>query len=159
MNNKHPVTGVINANSLSAEAISDEFWGNGIDLSFEEYIQEHGEDAAEEYEANGDETYLCGFYKKEEGPDAGKYVPDPDAPCSAILSTDRNVIQVVRSNWIVKDARWCSPCYPGQADLDSTDGGVVAYSVPQDWFDKEHPPVNNPEYVGPVYTREERYNQ
>jgi len=142
------VTGVIQANNVSSEAVINEFMNNGVDLGFEEYLAENGEDAADDYMDNGDSTYLCGFYKKEEGPDAGKYVPDPDAPCSAIFSADRNVIQVVRSKWVVRDARWCSPCYPGQADLDSTGGGIEAYTLPEDWFDIEHPPVNQPEYIG-----------
>lgn len=147
------VTGVIQANNVNPETVSDELM-DGIDLSYEEYIAENGEDAAEDYMDNGDNTYLCGFYKKEEGPDAGKYVLDPDAEVSAIFSTNRNVIQVVRSKWIVRDARWCSPCYPGQADLDSTDGGVVAYTLPKDWFDDENPPVNKPEYIGEKETLE-----
>jgi hypothetical protein len=150
------VTGVIQANNVSSEAVSDEFMGNGIDLTYEEYIEENGEDAAEDYESNGDSTYLCGFYKKEEGPDKGEYVPDPDASVSAIFRADSNVIQVVRSKWIVRDARWCSPCYPGQADLDSTGGGVEAYTLPEDWFDEYTKPVNQPEYIGEKETLEFR---
>lgn len=161
-----PITGVISCNS--AEWLSEESQ-NGIDLGYEQYIEqarsEHEhyprrgfgeggpgcncEDSTEcscggcetcdslgeDYDDCGDGTYLIGSWKTA---DDGKYEPDTSGEYAAIYRAGSNVTQVVWSKFASR-AALCSPCYPGQANLD-TAGRYLAYALPPDMFgtDDEH---------------------
>ena len=56
---------------------------------------------------------------------------------AAILN--ESTVQVVWSKYIVEGKRLCSPCFPGQVDLDSEDGDFSSYTLPEYliWKDEE----------------------
>jgi len=118
-----PMTGVINANVVESDIIDDIF-NNGVDLDYEAYIAEHGEEAAKDYESEGP-TMLLGFQKNDEG----LWDVDENAEYSLKYNGDYATIQVVHSKYVKSCCRGCSPCYPGQADLESNDGILDAYSL------------------------------
>ena len=120
-----PVTGVISVHSVSEFLIEDIF-NNGIDLDYEAYIEENGDDqeTIDMYEMQEPEI-LLGFVKGSDG----KYDVDKDAEISLIYNGSFNTIQVVRSKYIKMGLRPCSPCFPGQADLDTNDGNLWAWSL------------------------------
>lgn len=123
MENGIPLTGVINTNNVHPEVIDDIF-NKGIDLDYEEFIEEYGEGASDDYECQGP-TILLGFRKDSEG----KYDIDDSAEYSIKYNGDSATIQVVHSKYIKLALRPCSPCYPNQADLESNDGLLFAYSL------------------------------
>lgn len=133
-----PITGVISNNDIS-QFLSDEMY-NMIDLTYEEFADEvngdenYTEDEKEEilsnYESDGD-TYLIGGWKQDEN---GLYEPDQSSEYSAIIRYD--VTQVVWSQHTTH-APLCSPCYPGQADVNPDyDGEYLAYTLPHEAFQK-----------------------
>lgn len=69
---------------------------------------------------------LYGDWKKVDG----KYAPDEEGEYSAIYDANDNIIQVAWSKWVI-DCAPCSPCFPGQGDID-TRGELVAYMLPED---------------------------
>lgn len=152
-----PVGGVVNLSSL--EYIDDECYTEAINLTYEEGWKEYKrqktselisafwagltdaddlpdvdpqpteeqiEDWQEEYNDLGDgpSTYLLGWVRD----GAGEYAPDETQEYSAIVSYDSMTAQIVRSKWVTRGAL-CSPCYPGQVDLD-TSGDFLGYDFP-----------------------------
>jgi hypothetical protein len=121
------VTGVIQTNN--AEFIYDDC-DNGIDLTWEEHIKE-----CIDYQENdwcncmpSDETdYLIGFKLDTQE----KYIPDPNAEYSAIVNGSLFTTQVVLSKWTISCNK-CSPCYPGQGDIDTPGSDYIAYCLPPD---------------------------
>jgi hypothetical protein len=115
VNSEEPVTGVIQNNNV--EWLNDETM-NGINISFEEWYDNLSEEEKElgdensTYEENSD-TYLIGDWIKDE---QGKYEPDKTGEYAAITSETNT--QVVWSKF-TKRCALCSPCYPGQGDLDT----------------------------------------
>lgn len=152
-----PVGGVVNLSSL--EHINDKVnYGSAINLTYEngwiEYkrhktselitafwagvaddlphddpqpTDDQIEEWQEEYNDLGDGpcTYLLGWVRD----DAGEYAPDETKEYSAIVSYDTMTAQIVRSKWVSRGAL-CSPCYPGQVDLDSP-GAYLGYDFPE----------------------------
>jgi hypothetical protein len=119
-----PITGVINNNSV--EFLNDEiFSSNSIDLDYEEFLSENPTEEEIEFYESDNSTYLIGDWLKD---DNGKYYPDQTGEYAAI--TGEIYTQVVFSK-VTKRVRLCSPCYPGQGDLDS-DGDYLAYNLPLD---------------------------
>lgn len=155
-----PTTGVVQSNRV--EWLSDEEMA-GINLSYEEaeqefraeFAREHGIEVDEVEEHDdwdeevmnwndgyyGDsETYLIGSWKKDED-GHGQYVPDPDAEGAEYAAIVREfVVQVLWSKRVVRVRSMCSPCYPGQADLDSgeEEDGILAYALPLEVMGKEY---------------------
>jgi len=122
-----PMTGVISIHSVD-DFLIDEIFDYGIDLDYEAFIEEYGEDKAEEYEMQEPEI-LLGFKKNDEG----LYDVDKEAEYSLIYNGYFCTIQVVHSKWIKTNCSICSPCFPNQADLDTDHGSLVAYSLnPED---------------------------
>lgn len=121
------ITGVINANNIDGDAFNDYFM-EAINLNYEEYIKENGEDSGDDYMGDND-TYIYGFVMNEE---TGKYEEDENADISFIFDSNNNVVQVTRSKWVKMNCAGCSPCYPNQADLDSNHGNMIAYSFSAD---------------------------
>jgi hypothetical protein len=150
-----PVTtvGVISGNAI------DGMWDNDyIDLAYENARKEayedklrelcgnqdpddiHPDDLAE-YKAETEEyvnnldldvegtTQLYGSWKKDEN---GQYEPDLNGEYAAIYDSNDNIIQVVWSKNIFKACRRCSPCYPGQGDLDADGFDYLCYCLPLD---------------------------
>src|SRR6266545_2379627 len=118
--------------------------GREIDLDWEEHqktcndteCKSGGHQDWAESGESGDK--LIGFWKKDE--QSGLYEPDETKEYAAIVRSD--VVQVVWSQRTVRVPAMCSPCYPGQADLDSGEvtnslpgyEGHLAYTLPADFF-------------------------
>jgi len=127
-----PTTGVRNNNNITW--LWDEVdSGNSICLTCEDcQIENKNEIAEDENFCDCCEImkdYLIGSWLKDA---EGLYYPDESGNYAAIVRTDSNVTQVVFSKTIKKCAL-CSPCYPGQADLDSN-GNFSAYDLPDDFY-------------------------
>lgn len=76
-------------------------------------------------------TYLIGAWVQDEN---GLYEPGeltPENEFAAIASYDTMTAQVVRSKYAIR-AELCSPCYPGQANIDDN-GDFMGYDFP-DWI-------------------------
>jgi len=116
-------TGVISIHSVN-EYLIDKIFNDGIDLDYEAYIEENGEDAAEDYETQNP-TVILGFKKDKEG----LWDVDTDAEYSLKYNGDCCTIQVVHSKYIKTGCHHCSPCYPNQANLDTDYGSLIAYSL------------------------------
>lgn len=129
------VTGVLGGNGV------EELWNEQfVDLHYEEaraereaeLLEEEAEDIDEildrEFEDFQGETHLYGDWLKNE--DTGKWEPDEEmGEFAAIYDNNDNIIQVVWSIW-AKPAHYCSPCYPGQGDLDTEGDYYFAYCLP-----------------------------
>lgn len=127
-----PTTGVVSSNS--PEFINDDLL-NAIDYDCEMYILEHEEGADDYY--NDEPTYLIGFKRCEN--DKTKFEEDENAEYSAICTNQYT--QITRSGWTCRVAL-CSPCYPGQGDLE-TAGGYLAYTLPPKvWGSTDHLPIS-----------------
>ena len=124
-----PKVGVISVNSLDENMLFE--LSNSINLDYLQKIEGLSEDDIEDllFEGDTSDTLLMGAWIK--NPDTGKYEPDKDSGrYSAICSN--MYIQVVWSEKTNRFRLMCSPCYPGQVDLDSgllTDG-YLAYCLP-----------------------------
>jgi hypothetical protein len=125
-----PITGVETNNRI--EFLSDEIYSpDAINLTFETWVKEERPsiEEQEDYEWSNDQTFLIGSWKKDSD---GLYIPDQTGEYSAIVG--EIYTQVVWSR-TTKKCALCSPCYPGQADLDST-GEFLAYCLPDDLMGK-----------------------
>ena len=124
------VTGVVRANELNPEFISDEILG-AISIG----QLEHEKECEEEYCDCMDVwqyPLLLGTWKKEKGlwmesKKRGEY--------SAIIQEDSEHIQVVWSKYAIRCNK-CSPCFPNQGDITS-DGDRLAYCMPFEFFEDE----------------------
>ena len=136
MDTEIPVTGVTNGNNVP-DWFNDEFY-NAIALGFENYESDLKDsldtgmineseynDMLDGYESDMT-TYLVGDWIKDKN---DQWIPDPDGEYSAIYDNNDNYIQVVLSK-TTKKCNHCSPCFPGQGDLDS-DGEFLAYCLPK----------------------------
>lgn len=151
INSDDPTTGVVSMNNL--EWINDElYYSDAFDLSYEsaleeylleklgewqndqddlnampdfELMEEWRQDFNDHYDNLGESEYLIGNWIKAED---GKYDPDTTGEYAAIALCGSNVVQVVWSKYATRCAL-CSPCYPGQGDLDSI-GEFLAYDLP-----------------------------
>lgn len=154
VDSNEPVTGVRNANNIAY------LWDvqPEIDLGYEsakvefmaqqlaQFQHDHGYDQTPsvdlvlewetafddqcELEGYNSDRYLIGDWLRD---DNGQYEPSPNGEYSAIVNTDVNTVQIVRSGW-VRYGALCSPCYPGQVDLD-TDGEFLGYELPPDRYE------------------------
>lgn len=127
-----PITGVAQNNHVAW--LVDEI-DHGTDITLEEYEQDNPEgltdeelqDTLENWDSSQD-TILIGQWRKDED---GKYAPDETGDYAAIVG--EVYTQVVFSHNI-KRCALCSPCYPGQGDLDS-EGEFLTYDLPADMYD------------------------
>ena len=126
-----PITGVVSNNSVS-QFINEEINYNGIDLGFLEhklYCNSNDEYHEECYENYGESSdWLIGDWKINKD---GKYEPDESGEYAAIVR--ETVTQVVWSKHTRRCAL-CSPCYPGQGDLD-TPGEFLTYDLPSEAYE------------------------
>lgn len=122
-----PTTGVINSNEVAWENVSDE-----ICLTCEEIREDiENDDSIEDKESELDfmecdssHTRIFGDWIYDTK--TGQYEPDKNGEFSAI--ENESTVQIVFSKY-TKHGNVCSPCYPGQIDLDS-DGEFLAYTLP-----------------------------
>lgn len=82
---------------------------------------------------NGDDTILFGGWKKDNENLWGPKEPTKKSDFSAIYNQNENIIQVVKSSWVM-DCHHCSPCYPGQGDIDTPGDSCLAYVLPPDFL-------------------------
>ncbi len=128
-----PITGVIGINELG-QAFFDELYSNGIDITYEEYIEDNPEDLTQDELDNMDcwdssqDTYLIGDWIKDEN---GQYNYDPNGEYAAIVN--EQTVQVIYSIHIRNNVALCSPCYPGQADSASK-GDFMMYDLPVEFY-------------------------
>lgn len=126
------VTGVLQNNNC--EFIHEDA-DQGIDLRYEEALMEYEAENpdAEDFEYDGERgTMLIGFRFNDE---TKQYEEDPDAEYSAIVDYDGHyTTQVTASKYAVECNR-CSPCYPGQGNIDDEGGRCyVAFCPPSDVY-------------------------
>jgi len=139
VDSEKPITGVLNSNA--PEFLYEECLSKGIDLHYEEHCWECDNEEHDECFYDDEPVYLIGFKNLKLGVrkfDEDGYEPDEEAEYSAIVSP--TYTQVVRSKYVSRCAL-CSPCFPGQGDLD-TPGEFLAYTLPPEvWGDAEHLPI------------------
>ncbi len=152
-----PTTGVVQNNSV--EWLYEDA-DQGIDLAWEEHVAEckgkcfecGEEESADVHEVEGGHDFEeddgrchdnCGPYERgtvlagswRKGED-GKYEPDETGEYAAIVG--ETCTQIVWSKTTRRVRALCSPCYPGQADLDSgtaAEGeGYLAYDLPREIY-------------------------
>jgi hypothetical protein len=123
-----PTTGVVSLNSV--EHILDELYnGDAIDLAWEEHLSECEKDDHDRCGPDERGTILIGAWKKG---DDGKYEPDVSGEYAAIVGETN--AQVVWSRH-TKRCAGCSPCYPGQADLNSpSEDGFLCFDLPPEMY-------------------------
>ena len=125
-----PITGVI-SNNLIVQFISDEMY-DCIDLDYEEHLKsnDHNDNDCNclDHWESYDSTFLIGDWIKDKD---GLYDYDPNGEYAAIVR--ESTTQVVYSKY-TKRAGLCSPCYPGQADNEST-GKFLAYDLPKEAYE------------------------
>jgi len=124
-----PTTGVLN--SSDPYYLYEDATRSGIDINFEEHCKECKNEYHDDCWMDDEPTYLIGFKKDEKG----DYVLDEKAEYSAIVGQQET--QVLRSRYVSR-VTLCSPCFPGQGDLD-TPGEFLAFTLPEEvWGEKEH---------------------
>lgn len=147
VDSEKPITGVATNNRIE---FLDEELMEGVDLAFKRHCEEcsgrcsgckcsheGGECSCEEcagYEPTGEHdlcapeergTTLIGGWKETVD---GQYEPDTDSEYSAIVGDFYTQVLWSRHT---KRVSLCSPCYPGQGDLES-DGDQLAFDLPPD---------------------------
>jgi hypothetical protein len=144
-----PVTGVISFNDVS-QFVSDEIQSNGIDLQYEEALQEFLTAYNNEHNCEPDDEAMDEFNNSMDGCDSGDYLigdwckdrdglyePDKEEGYSAIVR--ESVVQVVWSKYVTTCKSLCSPCYPGQCDVrqgtDENDGQFLTYNLPPEAYE------------------------
>lgn len=121
-----PITGVI-SNRRIVEFIIEES-RNAIDLDYVSHIancpfyRKHGECDCLDFD-HDNPTLLIGNWVC----DNGKYQHDPNGQFAAIVA--EQYTQVIFSKH-TKRCNLCSPCYPGQGDLE-TPGKWLTYDLPE----------------------------
>jgi hypothetical protein len=117
--------------------LADEIIRSGsFDLCWENYLEDIFPMEPEDFSNEGESDFIINFIETKEKEKAFYwypkrkigYMPDEKAEYSTIIREFTS--QVVRSNWFIRGAL-CSPCYPGQVDVDSP-GEFLAYSFPPD---------------------------
>lgn len=129
-----PITGVVSNNQVF-QFISDEMYNDGINLDFEDHINsdEHSENDEWcdicEYWEDIDSTYLIGDWILDTN--THLYEHDPNGEYAAIVG--EIYTQVIFSKY-TKRVALCSPCYPGQGDMES-DGNFLTYNLPSEAYE------------------------
>lgn len=128
-----PITGVISNNQVIQFLVDEIF--DGIDLDWIEHVEssEHDLDDPDycdicEFWDMSQSTILIGDWIRDSN---GLYDYDPMGEYAAIVR--ESTTQVVYSKYTRK-AGLCSPCYPGQADMES-DGQFLAYDLPPEAYE------------------------
>ena len=120
-----PVTGVGSMNDLCFDAL---FMLEEHDCAWEEHL-ESCED--EDHDLCETEPTVC-YYADAEFALVGEYIDSPGATFVLKVNWDRNTYQCILSP--VTGLRGaCSPCYPGQADVDA-EGTIECYLVPDEYL-------------------------
>jgi hypothetical protein len=135
--NTNYMTGVVSANSVPA-IWDDAFYGDYVISDYDIAVKEGSIDPnAEDYEYYEIEdcTYYIGFRWTSDG---DEIVPAEGVEFSAVLQALGGAynVHVVQSKHTTSVASMCSPCCPGQADLDSGLGNNWdCYTLPPEYFE------------------------
>lgn len=128
-----PITGVLSIHDVCFEWIDDYICVTCeeiiSDIESDESLSEEEKEAELEWiECDSDHTRLLGEWIKDEN---GLYTYDEEGEYAAI--ENESTIQVIWSKYLVRGPL-CSPCYPGQADINAnsleSDNGFLAYNLP-----------------------------
>lgn len=130
VNSESPVTGVLSINSIEWDSFP---YSTEICLTCREIEKEidndeslsedEKEDQKEYIECDSSHRKIFGYWTQDE---KGLYSPDRSKEYAAILN--ETTIQVAYSKHTKRGAL-CSPCYPGQVDLNS-EGDFLGYTLP-----------------------------
>ena len=121
-----PIGGVVSNSSVSQFIADTEL--DGIDLDYEAHCQGCQNDEHDFCYDAFEATVLIGDWVKDED---GKYTHKPDGEYAAIVGAVYT--QIVFSK-TTRRCALCSPCYPGQGDLDST-GEFLTYDLPPEAYE------------------------
>ena len=129
VNSETPVTGVINSNNVLWEFIDDEICMTCNEIisdieSDESLSDDERQDELDCIECTSDHERLIGDWIM--GTD-GLYHPDMVNGEFAGIERE-STVQIVWSKFTARGAL-CSPCYPGQVDLDS-EGPYLGFTMP-----------------------------
>ena len=124
------------------QAVWEEALSNGIDLSYEAFEQDYWAEYGCEPPENvldsleiDEPNYIFGDWQK--GSDGMyDYVPMcNEYGYAAVLGWlgGAPIVHVVWSDTVRAVNSMCSPCCPGQADLDSGEGEILAYALPDEF--------------------------
>lgn len=151
VHNTHPRTGVqygyISANALDSEVVNALMYETGTDLSYREALvnlanrlslqvdhfkyEQHKE--AEEWLANNhDDIFDRWMQEYEDSEPIVKGTYEGVEYLSSWLGGALNFF-ILYSPYITERARQASPCVPNAAILDTLDGNVRGYNVPNNW--------------------------
>jgi hypothetical protein len=123
VDSEKPIGGVIQNNNV--EWLDDECYNSKtIDLDWIEFLKSKPTEEEKEMYESDNPTILIGDWIKRNG----KYQPKKSGEYAAIVGESET--QVVFSKF-TKRCALCSPCYPGQGDLDS-EGEYLTYNLPED---------------------------
>jgi len=148
------VTGVIGGNSLNWEYLpydsidpNYDSMVNELRLEIESEVTEDEtidpEDREDEIEGRLQEkldcletsdTQLIGSWAKDKD---GLYIPDKKGKYAAIYDSNDNTMQIVWSKHAILCNK-CSPCFPGQGDIDATGSDYYSFCLPIDCFTKRN---------------------
>lgn len=135
INSENPITGVGYTNRLSWEWVTDDICLTCeeiySDIESNESLSE--DDKQKEYdflECDSSHTRIFGDWLQDE---LGKYYPDPKGKYAVI--ENELYIQIVFSKY-TKLCSLCSPCYPGQGDIDFS-GQFLTYCLPDDIYNSK----------------------
>lgn len=136
-----PTGGVVQVNEISSEFLNDMMM-DGINVSFEAFIEDNGEAQAEFFEQQPDDEILVGFIKDEI---TGEYREDDTQPFSCVIL--ESTIHIIRSIYVTYGEP-CSPCCPGQVSI-GEEGSFLAYSLPAEAYTDSY--ENEYAITPPVY--------
>ena len=130
VDSESPVTGVINSNNVALEFITD------ICLTCEEIYESIENNESLDYD---EKQYLLDFIECDSShtkifgdwifdAKTKQYDIDKNGEFSAI--ENESTVQIIWSKY-TKHGALCSPCYPGQVDLDSS-GSYLGYTLPKE---------------------------
>ena len=134
VNSEEPITGVISNNNICWEWVNDEcLTCQEIydDIENDESLDEdQKQDQLDYIECDSSHTKIFGDWILDTN--TGQYDIDPNGEFAAIERED--VTQVVYSKYTCR-AALCSPCYPGQGDID-TPGQYLTYTLPKELINR-----------------------
>lgn len=132
-----PVTGVLSTHSVAWEWMFSEICltcqALESEIESDNSLNDDEKDSELEYiECDPYHTRLYGDWKQD---DKGLWVHDEKGTDGFAAIENESTLQVVWSRNTAKGAL-CSPCYPGQVDLDSS-GEFIGYTLPDELLRKD----------------------
>ena len=144
--NQKPIGGVVGQNSTSSDFWEDKTYEtyswedeNTGEIKIHNPLFKNEDDEIPDYVEEPLETFV-GAWSCEYDADEDRYYMLPDRNSSyeyaARYNPDHNTIQIIWSRYAIS-CRFCSPCYPGQGDIDSPGMETLAYCLPPELMSEE----------------------